>query len=164
MQISLIVAVDNNNAIGQNGDQLAYISDDLKRFKQITSGHTIIMGRKTYEALPNGALPNRQNIVVTRNNNLVFPECKIVSSAQAAIDLCKSQKEIFIIGGGEIYNTFMPLASTIYLTRIYHSFKKADTWLPPVNLKTWKQKSFEGPFTDTKSGLNYSFEVLERHP
>lgn len=162
MIISLIVAIDQNHAIGREGDQLAYISDDLKRFKQLTTGHTIVMGRKTFKALPKGALPNRRNIVITRQPHLSFPGCETAGSVQEVLDLCKDNKEIFIIGGGEIYNLFFPLANRIYLTRIHHSFENTDTWFPNIITGQWHQTNFEGPFTDSKSGLVYSFETLDR--
>jgi dihydrofolate reductase len=162
MQISLIVAIDEKNAIGRGGDQLAYISDDLKRFKQLTSGHPIVMGRKTFEALPKGALPNRRNIVLSRNSDLKLEGCEVVSTVNEVIERCKDAVEIFIIGGGEIYSLFLPVATQIHLTRIHHAFENTDTWFPETNSAHWKQTSLEGPFIDAKSGLEYSFEVLVR--
>lgn len=162
MIISLIVAIDQNHAIGREGDQLAYLSDDLKRFKQLTSGHIIVMGRKTFNALPKGALPHRRNIVLTRQCHLAFPGSETAGSVQEVLDLCQSHNEIFIIGGGEIYNLFFPLANRIYLTRIHHRFENTDTWFPPIIAEEWQQTSHEGPFTDAKSGLTFSFETLDK--
>lgn len=162
MQISLIVAIDKNYAIGSGGDQLAYISDDLKRFKQLTSGHTIVMGRKTFEALPKGALPNRKNIVISRQPDLNLSGCIVVPGVEHVIELGKSDEEIFIIGGGEIYSLFFPLATRIYLTRIHHTFENTDVWFPHINSDDWVMTSLEGPFIDPKSSMTYSFEILER--
>jgi len=162
MHISLIVAIDENNAIGRDGDQLAYISDDLKRFKQLTSGHPIIMGRKTFEALPKGALPNRRNIVLSRQSELILTGCEVVATIDKVIELCHDNKEIFIIGGGEIYNLFFPVATHIYITRIHHTFGNTDTWFAKINPNHWQLTSTEGPFMDAKSGLEFSFELLER--
>lgn len=162
MHISLIVAIDDNNAIGCGGDQLAYISDDLKRFKQLTSGHPIVMGRKTFEALPKGALPNRRNIVLSRNSDLKCLGCEVVSTVNEVVELCKDASEIFIIGGSEIYSLFLPIATQIHLTRIHHAFENTDTWFPKIDLTIWKRTSLEGPFIDEKSGVEYSFEILVR--
>lgn len=162
MQISLIVAIDKNYAIGSGGDQLAYISDDLKRFKQLTSGHSIVMGRKTFEALPKGALPNRKNIVISRQPDLNLSGCIVVHGVEDVIELGKSGEEIFIIGGGEIYNLFFPVATRIYLTRIHHTFENTDVWFPQINSDDWVMTSLEGPFIDPKSSMTYSFEILER--
>ncbi len=162
MMLSLIVAIDQQNAIGRNGDQLAYISDDLKRFKQLTSGHSIVMGRKTFNALPKGALPNRRNIVLTRQNNLELEGCEVVTTVDGVMQLCKNETEVFIIGGGEIYKLFLPMARRIYLTRIHHAFPNTDTWFPEIDATQWKQISCDGPFEDAKSDLQYSFEVLQK--
>jgi len=160
--LSLIVAIDQQNAIGRDGDQLAYISDDLKRFKQLTSGHSIVMGRKTFNALPKGALPNRRNIVLTRQNNLELEGCEVVTTVEGVMQLCESETEVFIIGGGEIYKLFLPMARRIYLTRIHHAFPNTDTWFPEIDATQWEQISCDGPFVDARSDLPYSFEVLQK--
>ncbi len=162
MRISMIVAIDQQNAIGHKGDQLAYISKDLKRFKELTSGNPIIMGRKTFEALPKGALPNRTNIVLSHNTKLNFPDCEMVSSVEEIIEKYNDKQEMFVIGGAEIYKIFLPLATKIYLTHIHQSFKNVDTWFPVIDRNNWNTINKEGPFTDEKSGLIYSYETLER--
>lgn len=162
MMLSLIVAIDQQNAIGRDGDQLAYISDDLKRFKQLTSGHSIVMGRKTFNALPKGALPNRRNIVLTTQNTLELEGCEVVTSVEGVMQLCENETEVFIIGGGEIYKLFLPKAHRIYLTRIHHAFQNTDTWFPEFDVTQWEQISCDGPFVDTKSNLEYSFELFQR--
>jgi dihydrofolate reductase len=162
MEIAIIVAIDNENAIGREGDQLAYISGDLKRFRQLTTGNAILMGRKTFEALPKGALPNRRNIVLTRNKKRQFPGCEVAHSIDEAIELIQNNEKLFIIGGGEIYKAFMPLSETLIVTRIHHTFEDADTWFPKTDAVGWKMSESEGPFSDEKSGYRYSFETLHK--
>lgn len=157
MTISLIAVVDNNMGIGQGGDQLVYISADLKRFKALTTGHTIVMGRKTSEALPKGMLAKRRNIVMSRRKD-GWPEGMIVaSSADEVMELCKDEDEVFIIGGGQIYSLFMPYAHKLYLTHINHSFNDVDTHFPQVDSNVWTIESESEYFTDEKSGLSYNY-------
>ena len=162
MEITIIVAIDEQQAIGFKNDQLAYISGDLKRFKQLTTGHTIVMGRKTFEALPKGALPNRRNIVLTRNKKLKLTGCEIATTTKEVLNLCKNENRLFVIGGGEIYKMFMPLANQLLITHIHHSFKQADTWFPEIDYDSWELEKQEGPLTDEKNGLTYSYESLKR--
>jgi dihydrofolate reductase len=162
MEIAIIVAVDLQFAIGNKGDQLAYISADLKRFRQLTTGHAIVMGRKTFEALPKGALPNRQNIVISRNNALDLPGCAVVHSAKEALTAAQDQEKIFIIGGGEIYNVFLPLATHIYFTHIHHAFEQTDTWFPSVDAEAWTETEKTETFTDEKTNLRYHYQTLQR--
>ena len=158
IKCSLIAVIDNNFAIGNKGDQLVYISNDLKRFKQLTSGKSIVMGRKTFEALPKGALPNRRNIIVSRNKNLNFLNTELVSSVEETFEMLKNEPEFFVIGGGEIYKLFLPYANNMYLTHIHHNFNEADTFFPSFDKEEWKLIQSEGDFKDEKSGLNYTFE------
>ena len=157
MILSLIVAVDENNGIGINGNQPAYISADLKRFKKLTVGNTIVMGRKTFEALPKGALPKRRNVVLTRQQNFIAGGCEIIHSPAELNKLCSPQEKVFVIGGGEIYSLFLNTAKYIYLTLIHSRFGGVDTWFPKINEKYWRIESREGPFTDVKSGFSYSY-------
>lgn len=157
MHVSLIVATDENNGIGIKGDQPAFISADLQRFKALTSGNTIVMGRKTYQALPKGALPNRRNIVLTRQKDFFAPGCDIISHPDELDAICNPDEKIFIIGGGEVYKLFFPHAKEIYLTKIHHSFDDIDTWFPGIDPDEWEVKKTEGPFTDKKNGLPYSY-------
>ena len=159
---SLIAVVDQNMGIGSNGDQLVYISNDLKHFKQLTSGCTVVMGRKTFAALPKGVLPNRRNIVLSRNKNSVFPNCETACSVEEVLEMIKSENEAFIIGGGEIYRLFFPFVHRIYLTRINHSFENVDTFFPNIDKNEWNTIITEGVFIDEKSGFSYLFETLER--
>jgi len=161
-KISIIVAVDKNNGIGRKGDQLAYISGDLKRFKALTTGHTIIMGRKTFEALPKGALPNRRNIVLTRRKDFRAEGCDAYNSVEEVLRNTSGEEELFVIGGGEIYKAFMPFSNKIYLTVIDHSFDDVDTFFPELKNEVWEVKENEGPFVDEKSGLTYRYITLKK--
>jgi dihydrofolate reductase len=161
-KISIIVAVDKNNGIGRNGDQLAYISGDLKRFKALTTGHAIIMGRKTFEALPKGALPNRRNVVITRRKDYKPEGCDVYNSIEDALKSSSGNEELFVIGGGEIYKAFLPYADKIYFTLIDHEFDGVDTFFPGIDKSDWKVLEEEGSFTDEKSGLSYKYLTLER--
>lgn len=135
MKITLISAIDKNNAIGVDGDLLAYISSDLKHFKELTTGKCIVMGRKTFESLPNGALPNRTNIVLTRDMDFT-PEKVIL--AHTIEDILESDvPEIFVIGGGEIYKQFIDLADTLEITHIYFTFGGTDTFFPEIKPTDW---------------------------
>lgn len=162
MILSMIVAIDQNNGIGKGDDQLAYISADLKRFKALTTGHTILMGRKTFEALPKGALPNRRNIIITRQNDYVAPGADVVHSVSEALDICKNDKRIFVIGGGEIYKIFLPETQELYLTVIEHCFKEATVFFPEINMDDWTVTNEEGPFIDERSQLQYFYKNFQR--
>ncbi len=134
--ISIIVAMDENRGIGLNGNLLTYLPGDLPRFKTITNNHTVIMGRKTFDSLPKGPLPNRTNIVITRNRELNIPGATVVHSLSEAVDKCNSEEECFIIGGGELYKESINIADKLYITHIKKSFK-ADTFFPEI-IKEWK--------------------------
>lgn len=161
MTISIIVAIAENNAIGKDNDLIWYISDDLKRFKRLTTSHTIIMGRKTFESLPNGALPKRRNIVVTRNKELKLEKAEVANSVQEAIDLCKNEEEVFIIGGGTIYKEALKYTDKLYLTRVHESFD-ADTFFPEINFEEWEEVSNEKFPVTEKNKYAYSFIDLVR--
>ncbi|MBN2166391.1 MAG: dihydrofolate reductase [Marinilabiliaceae bacterium] len=157
MNISIIAAIANDNAIGKNNDLLVYISADLKRFKQLTTGHPIIMGRKTFESLPNGALPNRKNIILTKQKNYKANNCEVVHSIEDAILSCNDSNEAFIIGGASVYNLFMPKSNKLYITKIHKSFEKADAFFPRLNLNEWHLDNEEGVYTDKKTNIKYSY-------
>ena len=162
MQIAIIVAVDQQQAIGNKGDQLAYVSGDLKRFRQLTTSHAIVMGRKTFEALPKGALPKRQNIVISRNKDLELPDCTVVTSIAEALTAAKTQEKLFVIGGGEIYKAFLPLATDLYYTHIHHTFEQADTWFPVISNEEWFEIEKTDTMIDEKTGLHYHYQTLQR--
>jgi dihydrofolate reductase len=157
MTISIIVAIADNNAIGKNNDLLAYISADLKRFKQLTTGHAIAMGRKTFESLPNGALPNRTNIVLTHQPNYKAEGCMVVRSITEALQLCVNESEIFIIGGSSIYKAFIEVVNKLYITRIHKEFIDADTFFPVINFSDWSIESEENELVDAKTDIRYSY-------
>ena len=157
MNISIIVAVSQNNAIGNNNKLLYWLPNDLKRFKALTSGHTIIMGRKTFDSLPKGALPNRRNIVLSTQKDIHFDGAEIFSSLEEAIRHCNPEEEIFIIGGESVYKQAMDLANRIYLTRVEDSTKEADAFFPIIDEKIWKEKSREAHSIDEKHLYPYIF-------
>jgi len=158
--ISIIVAIAENFAIGKNNDLLFHLPNDLKHFKEITTGKTIIMGRNTLLSLPKWPLPNRRHIVITDKPDDVFQGCEVVFSIDEAIEKVKAENEAFIIGGGMIYRQFYPLAGRLYLTVVHQPFD-ADVYFPEVIYSEWKENSRED-FFDEKNGFNYSYINLER--
>ena len=159
--ISIIVAVAENNAIGKDNKLLWHISDDLKRFKKLTTGHIVIMGKKTFDSLPNGALPNRTNIVITDDINDKFEDCIMAYSIEDALDKSDDNKEIFIIGGGSIYKQFLKYANKLYLTKVHKSFE-GDVFFPEIDINEWKlieQESFE---PDDKTTFAYSYLIYKK--
>lgn len=137
MTISIIAALAENNVIGNDNKLIWHISEDLKRFKKLTSGKPIIMGRKTYNSLPIKPLPKRKNIVISRNKNLDFEGAVIVSDIDKALTECENAEEVFICGGAEIYKMFLPLADKMYLTRVHKNYK-GDTVFPETDYSQWK--------------------------
>ncbi len=159
---SIIVAADENNAIGRENNLLCRLPNDLKYFKSVTQGHPVIMGRKTFESLPKGALPNRRNIVITRNKDLRFERCEMAYSIEEAIALCKDDTEIFFIGGGTIYEEAMAIADKLYLTRIHHIFEGTDTFFPEVDPTQWEEVFREDHQPDEKHRYAYSFITFKK--
>jgi dihydrofolate reductase len=159
MIVSAVVAIGENNAIGKNNQLLWRLPNDLKHFKEITSGHTVIMGRKTYDSVGK-PLPNRRNIIVTRQN-ITISGCEVVSSVEAALALCAADQEVFIVGGAEIYKLAMPLTNRIYLTIVHQSFD-ADAYFPEINKEEWIETEREDHKTDEKHAIPYSFITLAR--
>lgn len=155
-EVAIIVIVDENNGIGKDGDLLCHLPNDLKHFKKLTTGHIIIMGRKTYESLPNGALPNRINIVITSDNADNYPGCIVARSVDEALLLTKNKEKVFIIGGGKIYNSTLHLANKLYLTRIHHKFEDVDTFFPEIDFNNWELIEEEKHLADEKHLYDYS--------
>ena len=154
--LTLIVAVSENNVIGKDNDLVWRLKNDLKRFKKLTSGHCIIMGRKTFESFPN-PLPNRTHIVITRQPNYKVPEGVIVvNSLEDAIETSKKDLNPFIIGGGEIYKQALNFVDLIELTKVHHSFD-GDVFFPEIDTTVWKEISREDFLADEKNGYDYSF-------
>jgi dihydrofolate reductase len=159
--LTLIVAAGENDAIGKDNKLIWHLSDDLKRFKVLTSGHSIIMGRKTFETFPK-PLPNRKHIVISRQQNYKVPDGVIVvNNLDDAIDAARGDAQPFVIGGGEIYKQAMPFASKIELTRVHESFD-ADTFFPKVNMSVWNEidKTFHPK--DAQHEYSFSFITYER--
>jgi dihydrofolate reductase len=160
MTLSIIAAVARNGAIGKNNQLLWHISEDLRYFKQITSGHTVIMGRKTFESIGK-PLPNRANIVISRT---LAPEnngVSVVPDLNAAIAQCRNEAEVFIIGGGSIYREALPLARRLYLTEV-HADCDGDTFFPPLDTHRWKEISRQDFPNGVAFPLPFSFVVYEK--
>lgn len=160
--ISIIVAVAENYAIGKKGDLLCHMPADLKHFKEVTSGHTVIMGERTYYSLPKHPLPNRKNIVLTDVEGKLIDGAEVVYSIAQAQAAVSAEEEAFIIGGGMVYRQFVSLADKLYITHIHHSFEDADTFFPKIDLDVWKQVSAEEFAADEKNPYPYTFAEYER--
>lgn len=160
MKFSIIVAMDKNRVIGKKNDIPWRIPNDWEYVKNTTKGHTIILGRKNFESIGR-VLPNRSNIILTRDTNFTYKECEIVHSLRDVFELCKKRKEIFIFGGEQIYNMFLPYVEKIYITKIHHEFE-GDTFFPEVNFDEWKEVSVEKGILNAKNPYNYYFHVYER--
>jgi len=159
--LSIIVAIAENYAIGKNNELLWYIPEDLKRFKKLTTGHTIIMGKKTFESLPKRPLPNRQNIVITDDPKDHFEGCITVLSIDDALKQCDPSKENFIIGGASIYRQFLPFTDRLYLTTVHKSFT-GDVFFPPIDFNEWNLISKEDFSSDEHNDFSYSNLIYDR--
>lgn len=160
-QISIIVAIAENLAIGKDNDLLWHISDDLKRFKRITKNHQVVMGKNTYLSLPFKPLPNRTNIVITDDKSETFEGCKTVYSIEEAVSYCNENEESFIIGGASIYSQFFPYANKLYLTRVHKIFD-ADTFFREIDFNEWKLIEKEDIETDDSVDFTYAYETYVR--
>ncbi|MGJ5641843.1 dihydrofolate reductase [Formosa sp. S-31] len=159
--LTLIVAVAENNAIGKDNTLIWHLRDDLQRFKSLTSGHCIIMGRKTFESFPK-PLPNRTHIVITNQQNYKAPQgVIIVHNLEDALDAAQADAQPYIIGGGEIYKQALPYANTIELTRVHESFE-ADTFFPEINPAEWKETFTKFHPKDEQNDHEYTFITYER--
>lgn len=160
MIVTMVVAIAENHAIGKNNQLLWHLPKDLKHFKQITNGHTIIMGRKTFDSMGK-PLPNRRNIVITRNQELELAGAEVVGSVEEALALCAPSEEVFIIGGGEIYKMAMPFTEKIYLTVVHHPFD-GDAYFPEIDSGVWTETASEHHEADDKHQYSFTFSTLER--
>lgn len=160
MSLNIIVAVDENNAIGKNNQLLWHLPNDLKFFKEKTSGHTIIMGRKTYDSIGR-PLPKRRNIVVSRDKNLKLEGIEVAHSLEKALEKCQTEEEVFIIGGSEIYKQALPYTQKFYVTKVHHKFD-ADTFFNDLNLNELNEIYREDYLADERHPYNYSFLILEK--
>lgn len=156
----MIAAAAENNALGKENDLVWHLPDDFKRFKQLTTGHHIIMGRKTFESFPQ-PLPNRTHIIVTRNPEYTAKGALVVHSLEKALEIAKEDPQPFIIGGGEIYELALPFAKKIELTRVHSDFE-ADTFFPELNENKWELVNEEFHPTDEKHKYAFTYLTYER--
>lgn len=159
MRISIIAAVARNRAIGNDNKLIYRLPDDMKRFKALTTGNTVLMGRKTFESLPKGALPNRRNIVLSRTQH-DFPGCDTYSSLDEALKHCSENEDIYIIGGAEVYAQALPLADRLCLTEIDDTPDEADAFFPEYN--GWHEVNREEHATDERHAHPFAFVDYER--
>jgi dihydrofolate reductase len=162
MKISLIAVAGRNNEIGTGNRLLCRLPADLKRFKTITSGRTVVMGRKTFESLPKGPLPNRRNIVLSRNENFKTEGVEVYPSLDYALLKLINETEIFIIGGAQVYRQALPVADKLYLTRIHDFFPEADVFFPEIDFHTWRETQRETFPADEKNPYAFTFLEYER--
>ena len=181
--MNLIVAIDEQNAIGKGGGLLCHLSADLKHFKALTTGHTVVMGSRTYLSLPRRPLPDRRNIVLTRQDAALFEGAEVARSVEDIVSMDNQNNpnhqgiqnnpnflssqtdidnEIFIIGGGQVYEQMLPYADRLYVTRIHHTFPDADTFFPAIAPARWHLVSTESFPADDKNPYEFSFEEYER--
>lgn len=166
MKISIVVAVADNNAIGKEGKLLWRLSRDMQYFKEVTWGHHVLMGRKTWDGIPPkfSPLPGRVNIIVTRQSDFVCEGCKVVASVEEGIEFARQngEQELMVIGGGEIYKQALNKTDKIYLTKVHHTFTDADTFFPQLSNEEWNTTNSEWNMADEKNEFDFEFVVLER--
>ena len=159
--ITIIAAINKNRGLGFENKLLYWLPNDLKRFKALTTGHTIIMGRKTFESLPKGALPNRRNIVLSKGAH-DFPGVECFHSLEEALTHCAEEEDVYIIGGASLYAEALSIADRLCLTEIEDTDKEADVFFPPVDKNVWKEVNRETHPIDEKHAYAYSFVDYER--
>ncbi len=160
MAISIIVAISQNGIIGRELDLPWHISADLKRFKALTMGHHIVMGRKTYESIGR-LLPGRTTVIITRQSDYQIPGAIVVNSVEQALAVAGDDQETFIVGGSQIYNLVLSLVDTLYITRV-HADVEGDTRLDAIDWSAWECESSERHSADEKNDHEYSFEIYRR--
>lgn len=156
MKISIIAAIGKNNEIGKENKLLWHLPADLKNFKEITSGNPVIMGRKTFESIGK-VLPNRKNIIITRDKKYKIDNAETVHSIEEALTLCKKENEVFVIGGSEIYKQAMSFADKLYITEVETEDKKADAFFPEIIPIVFGEEKREFHKADEKNKYSYSF-------
>lgn len=159
--ISYVVAVSRNGVIGREGGLPWHISSDLKRFKEITMGKPVVMGRKTWESLPRKPLPGRRNIVITRQPGFVAEGAEVAATAEQALALCGGAPEVAVIGGGEIYRLFWPLVDRLYLTEVDLEVE-GDTHFPPVSASEWREVGREVHPRGERDTASFTLRILDR--
>ena len=161
--LSIIVAQAENRAIGLKGDMPWHLSGDLKRFKALTMGHPVVMGRRTWESLPKRPLVGRRNIVFSQSTDFSPEGAEVVRSVNDLFDLLNDYNdEVFIIGGGRIYNMLMPFTQRLYITWVYKDFPEADTFFPVIDLSEFTKINETEPMVDEKNGLTFSYAEYDR--
>lgn len=160
--ISCIVAMDQNRVIGVENQLPWRLPEDLKHFKKTTQHHAVIMGRKTYDSIGK-PLPNRRNIVLSRQAGLEIAGCDVCQTIEQALKLCTGDTEVFVIGGEQIYKLAMPYAKRLYVTQVHTKVAKGDAHFPEISAREWKKVSEEDRSADEKHAFAYSFLVFERH-
>jgi dihydrofolate reductase len=160
MTISIVAAMAENNVIGKDNKLIWHMPADLKHFKELTSGHHIVMGRKTWESIGQKPLPNRTSIVITRDKNYKAEGALVVDSLEKALDAVKNDDEVFVVGGGEIYKEAMSKADKLYITRIHHKFE-GDTFFPEIG-KEWFEAIYNDFEKDDKNKYDFSLCEYER--
>lgn len=158
--ITMIAAAGENNSLGKDGDLVWHLPDDFKRFKKLTTGHHIVMGRKTWESFPR-PLPNRTHLVITRDKSYKADNTIVVHSIEDALKYCKNEDHIFIIGGGEIYNLALPFATHIELTRVHETYE-ADAFFPEIDLNNWQLIHSEHNQRDEKHLVAFTYETYTK--
>ena len=155
--INLIVAIAENNAIGIAGDLLCHLPNDLKHFKEITTGATVVMGKNTFFSLPRRPLPNRRNIVLTTDTEFAYENTEVAHSIEQLYTLLNDEEEVFIIGGGKVYEQFINTVDKLYVTHIHHTWEDADTFFPEIDPAIWQCVSEEHHEADEKHLYPYTF-------
>ena len=162
LQISIIAAVAENNALGKGGDLLCHLPIDLKHFKATTLGAPVIMGSHTYISLPRRPLPKRRNIVITSRDAALFEGAEVARSLEEALRMTEDAPEVFIIGGGIVYREALPLADKLYLTHIHHAWEDADTFFPTLSASNWQEVSREEHPADEQHAYPYTLATYLR--
>lgn len=160
--MNIIVAIADNYAIGKSGDLLCYLPDDLKHFKALTTGATVVMGKKTFFSLPRRPLPNRRNMVLTRDVSFTHEGVDVAHSIEELTSTLTPEEKVFIIGGGEVYRQFMPLAKELHITHIHHTWEDADTFFPEIDTSIWQQLNEEFHEADEKHAYAFTFATYVR--
>lgn len=159
--IKAIVAVDENGAIGRQGDLLCHLPADMRHFKEVTMGHSIVMGRKTFESFPRRPLPGRQNLVITRSAGWQYPGVTVAHSLEQAIAMAETDT-VFIIGGAQIYEQALPVVDVLHLTLIHARWASADVYFPALDPNQWQEVEREHHTSDHRNAYEYDFITLKR--
>lgn len=159
--IKAIVAVDENGAIGRQGDLLCHLPADMRHFKEVTMGHSIVMGRKTFESFPRRPLPGRQNLVITRSAGWQYPGVTVAHSLEQAIAMAETDT-VFIIGGAQIYEQALPVVDVLHITLIHARWASADVYFPALDPDQWQEVEREHHTSDHRNAYEYDFITLKR--